>query len=264
SLNSATGTISGTTSQSGTFPFAITVTDSASQSGTKQLSLVVNTPTSTGPSTGPESGFDGPAELPRVYMNSALADTPAGGRTIPVNAGADLQAALKAASCGDVIELEAGATFSGRYILPAKACDDQHWIIVRTSAPDTNLPAEGVRLTPCYAGVAALPGRPALNCSNPQNALAKIMFPGSGGCGPLVFAPGANHYRLLGLEITRSAGSGNIGALVGIQSGAADHVVIDRVWLHGTAQDETTRGLLLSGATYFAVVDSYFTDFHCI
>jgi hypothetical protein len=197
-------------------------------------------------------------------MNSALADTPAGGKTIPVNAGADLQAALKAASCGDVIELEAGATFSGLYVLPAKACDDQHWIIVRTSAPDTSLPPEGVRLTPCYAGVAALPGRPALNCSNLQNALAKIMFPGSGGSGPLVFAPGANHYRLLGLEITRSAGSGNIGALVGIQSGAADHVVIDRVWLHGTAQDETTRGLLLSGATYFAVVDSYFTDFHCI
>jgi hypothetical protein len=39
---------------------------------------------------------------------------------------------------------------------------------------------------------------------------------------------------------------------------------VDRDWVHGTAQDETTRGLYLSGVTYAAVVDSYFNDFHCI
>jgi len=35
------------------------------------------------------------------------------------------------------------------------------------------------------------------------------------------------------------------------------------VWMHGTAQDETNRGLLLSGMMYVGVVDSYFSDFHC-
>jgi hypothetical protein len=44
---------------------------------------------------------------------------------------------------------------------------------------------------------------------------------------------------------------------------AADHIIFDRDWLHGTAQDETTRGLHLNGITYAAVVDSYLSDFHC-
>jgi Putative Ig domain len=259
-LNSS-GTISGTPQESGTFSLLLKVTDATSLSATRDLILPVSNLSSGG---GAATGFDGPAELPRVYMQSDLADTPAPGRTTPVNAGADLQAALNSAGCGDIIELQAGATFSGRYVLPAKACDDQHWITIRTSAPDTSLPAEGVRLTPCYAGVAALPGRPALNCSSGPNVLAKIVYPGSGS-GPLLLASGANHYRLLGLEITRAVGSGSVGELVQIQpSAAVNHVVVDRVWLHGTGQDETARGIDLTGATYFAVVDSYFSDFHCI
>jgi hypothetical protein len=39
--------------------------------------------------------------------------------------------------------------------------------------------------------------------------------------------------------------------------------VVDRSWLHGTAQDETLDGFALTGTNYVAVVDSYFTDFHC-
>jgi hypothetical protein len=47
-------------------------------------------------------------------------------------------------------------------------------------------------------------------------------------------------------------------------NGAADHVIVDRSWLHGLAQDETQDGVGLNGMTYAAVVDSYFNDFHCI
>jgi hypothetical protein len=36
------------------------------------------------------------------------------------------------------------------------------------------------------------------------------------------------------------------------------------MWVHGTAQDETKGGIHLSGTTFVAVVDSYFSDFHCI
>ena len=46
--------------------------------------------------------------------------------------------------------------------------------------------------------------------------------------------------------------------------GSYDHVVIDRSWLHGQVQDETANGVDLNGASYVAVVDSYFSDFHCI
>lgn len=215
---------------------------------------------STPPAAG---GFDGPAELPRIYMDSSLHNTPAPGKTWTVRAGEDPSATLSRASCGDTIQLQAGATF-GRLVLPEKNCDDSHWIIVRTSAPDSSLPPEGTRLTPCYAGVSSLPGRPALACASTQNVLAKIEFDGKGGSGPVFIKPGANHYRLLGLEVTRAPSPATIYDLIGPGQGPADHLVFDRMWIHGTANDETVRGVMLSHIRYGALVDSYLSDFHCV
>jgi len=48
------------------------------------------------------------------------------------------------------------------------------------------------------------------------------------------------------------------------KDGTADHIVFDRSWLHGTEHDETTRGIMLSRTTQAAVVDSFFSDFHCV
>src|ERR1043166_3726703 len=111
-----------------------------------------------------QGATDGPAQLPVAYVQTAMANTPAAGSTILVSAGGNLQTALNNAKCGDTIKLAAGATFSGLFTLPAKACDAQHWIIVRTSAPNSSLPAEGKRMTPCYSGVTSLSGRPSFNC----------------------------------------------------------------------------------------------------
>ena len=209
-----------------------------------------------------QGNFDGPAELPRVTVPSAMSDTPAPGSIISVNAGGDLKSALNNAQCGDVIQLQAGATFSGRFEIPAKNCDINHWIIIRTSAPDTALPAEGQRATPCYAGVASLVGRPQYSCANPQNVMAKVetQIPGDG---PFRFASGANYYRLIGLEVTRPAGTKGPARLI-IGEGTADHIVVDRSWLHGAPQDETRDGVTMNGMTNVAIVDSYFSDFHCI
>ena len=206
-------------------------------------------------------GYDGPAALPRVLLQTATANTPSPGITITVNRGENLQAALNSARCGDTIHLEAGATFTGRFTFPAKSCDDNHWIVVRTSADDSVLPAEGSRLTPCYAGVSSLPGRPALHCVSTRNVLAKLVMTTSAS-GPVVFASGANHYRLIGLELTRAAFPGPVYNLALLQ-GLADHLVFDRLWMHGTAQGVTARGIGLEG-TYIAIVDSSFTDFHCV
>ena len=257
------GTIAGTPVRVGTFPFTVTVTDSAAHSTSTQLNSQVTAGTNLN-----YTGYDGPAQLPLIYLQTTVADTPAPGSTITVNAGGDLQSALNRANCGDTIVLQSGATFSGLFKVPAKACDDQHWIIVRTSAPDSSLPAEGTRLTPCYAGVASLPDRPAFNCPSVKNVMAKISYSGTGISGPIFIEQGANHYRFLGLEITRAVPQAHILNLVtpdtSLDNFSGDHFVFDRLWVHGTATDETKGGIHLSGITYAAIVDSYFSDFHCI
>ena len=263
---------------------AITITATSAADPTKSASAtvaVINRPAAPAINTGTEptgmqpSGttadsqsqhgqYDGPAELPRVYVSSAMSDTPSPGKTWSVAAGGDFQQALNQAACGDTIALEAGATFSANVIVPAKSCDNSHWITVRTSAPDSSLPTEGTRLTPCYAGVKSLPGRPPYNCTSPRNVMAKVVFSKKTGDGPIVFAPGANHYRFIGLEITRNVNTPIVYSLMSMTSGStADHLVFDRMWVHGTAQDDTAKGLQLGGSTTVALVDSYFSDFHC-
>ncbi|MGC2271563.1 MAG: putative Ig domain-containing protein [Candidatus Sulfotelmatobacter sp.] len=254
-LQASSGVVAGTAALSGSYPFTAKVTDSSGESATLAFTLTV--------SSSSASGFDGPAELPRVYIQTAMSNTPAPGSTIPVNSAEDLQAALNSANCGDTIQLQAAATFTGTFTFPARNCDDSHWIIVRTSADDSTLPAEGARLTPCYAGVSSLPGRPAFRCASTNNVLAKLVMPAAGN-GPIVFASGANHYRLIGLEVTRVAGTGIVYALASVaHGGTANNLILDRVWLHGTARDDTDDGFDLGGGSYLSVVDSFFTDMHC-
>ena len=220
-------------------------------------------PESSQTESNPNSHFDGPAELPRIYIDSSLSATPAPRNKILVRQGEDPSQAVARASCGDTIQLQAGATFE-KLVLPAKQCDDSHWIIIRTSAPDSKLPPEGTRMTPCYAGVASLPGRPSFQCSSTENVLAKIEFNAKAGSGPVILLPGANHYRLIGLEVTRAESNAIIYNLIGPDKGTADHLVFDRMWIHGTRQNETVRGVMLAHIRYAAVIDSYFSDFHCV
>lgn len=268
-LNSSTGVVSGTASQSGNFNFTAEVRDASSQTSTQQLALTSTAPATT-PSVSSSGGdpvnFDGPAELPRLEVQSTLANTPAPGNTILATAGSNLQTILNSANCGDTIELQAGATFVVSVLLPAKNCDDQHWIILRSSSSDTALPAEGTRITPCYAGVASLPGRPSFSCSSPSNSMARLVAPK--GMPTIRLAAGANHYRIgPGLEITRAVGDGYHGALIGHVipvDQIISNVVIDRDWIHGTTTDDTARGINLDATNYAAIVDSYVNDFHCV
>jgi hypothetical protein len=186
-------------------------------------------------------------------MQTAMADTPSPGATVTVSAGGDLQSALNSASCGDIVELAAGATFNGNFTLPAKACDDAHWITVRSSTPDASLPAEGTRITPCYAGVSSLHGL-SLNCSSTANVMAKIVgFP------PLQTAAGSDYYRLIGLELTQVPGQ-FVYSIMNI-SDSSDNIVVDRCWVHGTATDSSQQGVRFN-SSYLALVDSFVSDIH--
>jgi hypothetical protein len=258
-LQNSSGVIAGTAGLAGSYPLTTKVTDAFGHSATAGFILAV----SSAASPSPTSGFDGPAELPRIYIQTAMSNTPAPGSITAVSSGGDFQSALNDANCGDTIQLQAGATFAGVFTFPAKSCDDNHWIIVRTNAEGL-LPAENGRISPCYAGVSSLPGRPVFSCPATNNVLAKLVMPSSSD-GPIVFAAGANHYRLIGLEITRAKGIGMVDALLSVvNGGTANNIILDRVWMHGTAHDETTRGVWLQGTSYVAVVNSFFTDFHCI
>src|SRR5215470_2074507 len=85
----------------------------------------------------------GDPEGPRVFLNTDyVAPT---GQTIAVNAGGDLQSALDQAQPGDVVLLQAGATFKGNFVLRDK--NGAGWITIRTSTSDQNLPP-GTRVTP--------------------------------------------------------------------------------------------------------------------
>lgn len=51
---------------------------------------------------------------------------------------------------------------------------------------------------------------------------------------------------------------------LGAANGAsANHIILDRVWLHGTTHDDTASAFNLNRMSYAALVDSYTTDFHC-
>lgn len=215
-----------------------------------------------GPGDAPNFGVakDGPAALPARCINTAIDSTPSPGTIINVSAGQDVQEALQAAACGDTISLQAGTTYAP-FALPPKKCDAAHWITIRSSAPDSALPPQGTRITPCYAGVVSLPARPRFDCAPSRNVLARIEL--KNGAGAITVSAGANHYRLIGLEVTRTPGTGLTYALIRFEDGV-DHIVIDRCWIHGTPLDETVRGVYLGGSTHVGIVDSYFNDFHCI
>jgi len=110
----------------------------------------------------------------------------AASQTIAVAAGGNLQAALNQAQPGQVIQLQAGATFDGNFILPLKT--GSGYITVRTSTPDAQLPGPTTRIglthEPLLATVRSTNGIPALRT-----------------------APGAHHWRLLGLRFTTTGGS---------------------------------------------------------
>src|SRR5260370_6334481 len=115
---------------------------------------------------------DGIAELPKACYYTALDGTPSPGKQIRVPAKSDLAAAIDGAKCGDTLLLPAGASFDVT-ALPSKKCDDQHYITVRTDTSDSKLPTHGTRISPAWAGVASLPGRPPF--AQPSGGPAKFL-----------------------------------------------------------------------------------------
>jgi hypothetical protein len=189
-------------------------------------------------------------ELPRVFVDTTT--HPPRGKLIPVSAGGDLQAALDAAQPGDVIELPAGATFTGNLILPRKT--GSAWIYVRSSA-HALLPRPGTRVFPSHARL-----MPRIDSPNRAPAVRT--------------AAGAHHYRFIGIEVTargetRSTGPYSDNNVIYLESEGGQtsvgqvptDIIFDRCYIHGTPTGSVRRGVAMNGAR-MAVVDSYLSDFH--
>jgi hypothetical protein len=169
--------------------------------------------------------------------------------TINVVAGGDLQAALDAARPGDTVLLQAGATFVGNFVLPAKTGDAV--ITIRSSAPDSALPGANERMTPAYA--AALPK---LKSPNTMSAIRTV--------------PNTHHYRLQCLEfLPNSQGFGDMLTL-GDGSAAQNSLafvphdlVVDRVYMHGDVAYGQKRGISLNSAST-TIQNSYIAEIKAI
>jgi hypothetical protein len=181
--------------------------------------------------------------LPRFYIHTPY-NPPVGGKTISVNTSAAFQAALNSAQPGDIIELEAGATFTGPFTLPNKTSGTE-WIYIRSSKY-SSLPAPCSRVNP--ADAANMP---------------KIVVT-SGNGGTINTATNAHHYRFVGIEFTPLAGKFvyniiQIGNTEKTLESLPNNIVFDRCYIHGDPAAGSRRGVMMNGA-YISVIDSYVSD----
>jgi hypothetical protein len=219
---------------------------------------------------------DGPASLPTICYYTAVSGTPSPGTVRgPVSTVTAFNSAYSAAACGDTIQIAAGASLTGPVTLTGKGCDDQHYITIKSAGvANASFPAEGTRATPCMSNVASLPNRPAYPCAAPQALTAQFVATSSNSA---MVLNGADHIRFVGIEFTRVSTPGAlIYSLVDLTAGGAtqtNHIVFDRVWMHGINQDgnfpqtaasdtSTTRAVYLAQSNHVAVIDSYISDIY--
>jgi hypothetical protein len=170
--------------------------------------------------------------------------------TMAVPAGGDLQAALNAAAPGDVITLAPGATYVGNFRLPVKPASGLY-ITVRSAAPDSALPAAGVRITPAYAAVL-----PKIRSDNTEPALQTVA--------------GAHHWKLMFLEFPPTKdGYYDIltlgtGDSTQTQTSQVPYsIVVDRVYVHGDPLVGQKRGIALNSSDT-TIVNSYISDIKAV
>jgi hypothetical protein len=171
------------------------------------------------------------------------------GRQISAPAGSNLQDALNGAQPGDVLILQAGATYTGNFTLPNKS--GSGWIYIQGTSY-SSLPAPGGRVGPAHAGL-----------------MPKIVTPNT--MPAISTAAGAHHYRFVGVEITTTwatTSATNYG-LVSLEAPGGNtslgqvptDLVFDRCYIHGTPTGNVRRGVLMNSART-AVVDSHLSDLH--
>lgn len=197
------------------------------------------------------------AELPREFIHYPYS-LPVGGTTRTVNSGGNLQAALNATVGGDVIVLQAGAVFTGVFVLPKFTTNPTSWAYIISSAL-ASLPAVGNRVGP---GDAA--NMPKIRVATQVQAASAAIITDNG----------ASYWRFSGIEIASDFDDApnyiqqtfrvvNLAGRQGIvtQADYPHHFVFDRCYIHG-APDGNSQGGLAVNAAYVEVIDTYISEIH--
>lgn len=253
---------------------------------------------------------DDVAATPQKCMNTAMASTPSGthldlslASTFTPSTNAFLNNVINSAlvnggppvqlsgatggalhlSCGDTIVINAGSTYTGPFTFPSMGCNGAHWVIVRTSGtPDPNFPAEGVRATPCISNIANdathgrfMPGYPDYSCPSFGSTLSAKIVTGTVNQPALQFQANADHYRFIGLEVTKVPnvyiGDGLIDTFVDTTTMGSNHIIFDRMVIHGepwnltnSATTATQGGVRAKNSQWVALINSWLVDTYCI
>jgi len=165
---------------------------------------------------------------------------------------AEFKKALETANPGDIIVLDAGVTYQGNFTLPVKTNPNNKWIYIVSSGL-AKLPAPGTRVAPADAA-----NMPKITSSYVTSTI--------------IFPPGANHYRLVGLEVTTASTQGGSSSqnpyttrLVDLTSvpgkPLVDSITVDRCYIHGSPTQDVRQGVMANGSNV-AVIDSYISDIH--
>jgi|HubBroStandDraft_4_1064222.scaffolds.fasta_scaffold09369_3 hypothetical protein len=194
-------------------------------------------------------------QLPQTYIDTTF--NPPTGVTWPAHSSSAFSSALNSANPGDTIVLDAGVIYQGNFTLPAKSNSNSQWIYIVSSAL-SSLPAPGTRVNP-VTDAANMP---------------KIVTPNV--TAALTLPPGANHYRLVGLEVDSTSNYGcnpnkvppvNCYSYQLVSASSVpghplvDSITVDRCYVHGSPTQDVTHGIVANGSN-FAVVDSYISDIH--
>ncbi len=163
-------------------------------------------------------------------------------RIIKVPAGGNLQSAINRASGGDVIILEAGATYN-EIVLTKKNLTD--FITIQSSAAD-QLTADA-RVAP-----------------QQSRLMAKITTRG-GGKSAVTTENGAHHYRFVGIEFVPSAKDYvynliYLGATTNLVADVPHDLEFDRCLIRSTSANVTRRGIGLNSANT-VIKNCYFEGF---
>ena len=188
-------------------------------------------------------GYDGYSGRLGIIGPQPIIITNGSNKIIKVPPGGNVQAAIERAESGDIVELQAGAVYSGIVSLPNKPLTD--FVTIQSSAV-SDLPADK-RVAPAQISsmatiVAGILGQPAVSATD-----------------------GAHHYRFIGIEFTASSSFYNYG-LVTLGSGESlaakipHDIEIDRSYFHPYKTGVARRGVALNSANT-TIKNSYFEGF---